>query len=399
MNAVDSYLGLTWDHPRGRAALEAATQLGGSRAIQLRWETHSLEGFESAPLRELAGRYDLIVLDHPHLGDALASGCLRSMESVMGQTFVESVAARAVGPSLESYQMEGSTWALPLDAATQVSVRRADLVTTDPVSWDDVIGLSHDVPVALSLSGPHAYLSFASICQSLGKPLARGVSEQLVDPIVGDRALQIMSDLASRAPSNTEWQNPIELLERMAASQELAFIPLIYGYVGYASSALPRPLTFGSSPSGDGRQIGSTLGGTGIAITSRATVTNGLLDYLAWLLSDDVQCGFIPQHEGQPAMRAAWESEEVNARVGDFYRRTRPSIDGAWTRPRFAGFTAVQSAMSEAIREAVRLRHPTAETLDELTRLQNNGAAAAHHKEGARSAQRERNTSEVRTGA
>ena len=77
---VSRYLGLTWDHPRGFRALEAAA--AADAAISLRWERQSLEGFEAHPIADLAERYDLIVLDHPHLGDAVAAGCLVPLESV-----------------------------------------------------------------------------------------------------------------------------------------------------------------------------------------------------------------------------------------------------------------------------------------------------------------------------
>ncbi|MFC5860638.1 extracellular solute-binding protein [Agromyces flavus] len=234
MSGVAQYVGLTWDHPRGRAALEAAIPFAAEGGADLRWEVHSLEGFESAPLEQLAERYDLIVLDHPHLGDALASGCLQPMESVMGDAYLADLAVRAVGPSLDAYRLGGSTWALPLDAATQVSARRADLVDVDPRTWDDVVELSRRVPVALSLSGPHAYLTFASVCRSLGAPLSDGVAAELVDHVTAERALDLLSELAGRAPNATDGQNPIALLERMTSGDDIAYIPLVYGYVGYA---------------------------------------------------------------------------------------------------------------------------------------------------------------------
>ena len=116
-------------------------------------------------------------------------------------------------------------------------------------------------------------------------------------------------------------------------------------------------------------------------MTRRAEVTDALRGHLAWLLSDEVQAGFIPQHAGQPAMRAAWESDAVNAPVGDFYRRTRSTIDGAWTRPRFPGFTPVQSAMSRIIRESLRTRRSAAEVVATLTHVQNAAAEADEREE------------------
>ncbi|MET0859615.1 MAG: extracellular solute-binding protein [Microbacterium sp.] len=375
------YTGLTWDHPRGRSALEAASRLSTDGDFELRWDVHTLEGFESAPLAELADRYDLIVLDHPHLGDALASGCLRPMEEVVGLAVVDDIARRAVGPSLETYRLGGSTWALPLDAATQVSAWRQELASDDPRTWEQVTRLAGEAPVALSLAGPHAYLTFASVCQSLGAPLSDGVASEIVDGETARHALELLTDLAAHAPRGSDQQNPIALLERMTSTDDIAFIPLIYGYVGYADRRLERHVTFGPAPAGPDGLIGSTIGGTGIAVTRRAEVTDALRAHIVWLLSEDAQTAFIPDHEGQPAMAAAWEGDAVNVPVGDFYRRTRSTIDAAWTRPRFAGFTPLQSEMSAVIRHALRERRSGADVVATLTRMQNHAASRAAREE------------------
>ena len=161
---AEAYRGITWDHPRGRRALEhTAAGLDPDR-LSLRWDHQPLEGFEATPIEQLAERYDLLIIDHPHVGDAVATGCLQPMEAVMGREFLETLEGRAVGPSLATYRRDGGTWALPLDAATQVQARRADLAAEAPQTWDDVLALAARAPVALSLSGPHAYLTFASLC-------------------------------------------------------------------------------------------------------------------------------------------------------------------------------------------------------------------------------------------
>jgi len=132
---VTEYVGLTWDHPRGHHALAAsAERVGGEHS--LRWEVQPLEGFESAPVAELARRYDLLVLDHPHVGDAVAAGSLRPIDELFDADQVRIWEGSAVGASMSSYRWAGRPWALPLDAATQVSVRRRDRVPQPPRSWD-----------------------------------------------------------------------------------------------------------------------------------------------------------------------------------------------------------------------------------------------------------------------
>ena len=48
------------------------------------WDRQPLEGFESAPIAEVCAGYDLVVLDHPHLGDALAAGTVYVMPEGVG---------------------------------------------------------------------------------------------------------------------------------------------------------------------------------------------------------------------------------------------------------------------------------------------------------------------------
>lgn len=330
------YRGLTWDHPRGRNALVEASRV---RGIDLTWDVHPLSGFESTPIEQLAERYDVIVLDHPHLGDAVPH--LQPVDDLLYGDFV--------GPSVASYELNGHLWALPLDAATQVAATRVDLVGTPPRVWSDVVDLSYRAPVALSLAGPHALLSYMSICVALGQE-----PDSFLPTDTGRRALELMTDLTARAPRHSVELDPIGLLEDMISDDTVAHCPLVYGYVNYASVALDRRVTFTDAPSEQrGTRPGSTIGGTGLAITTRCDLTPELLDHLQWLLSATAQESFIPAHAGQPARLSAWTSDPVNAPVADFYRLTLPTITSSWVRPRRAGYIGFQTAASEVIREVV----------------------------------------------
>ena len=331
---MSGILGLTWDHPRGRDALQAAAFPG------LDWDVHSLEGFESSPIEELAERYDLIVLDHPHLGDALAADCLRPLDEVFAPEELRAWAAGSVGPSASSYLLDGRTWALPLDAATQVSARRPDLLPTAPRTWEEALAL--DVPVAPSLAGPHAFLTFCSIAVSLGGDLG----DDFFAPAIAEQALSILAELADGAADATHAMNPIALLEHMSSTDELAYIPLVYGYVTYS----PR-VAFGAPPSG--ARVGSTIGGTGIALTRRSSPEPRLLDHLRWLMSPEAQSGFIPAHAGQPSARSAWTDPVVDAAAGGFYSGTLDTIEHSWVRPRFAGYIPFQSEASAIVRDGL----------------------------------------------
>lgn len=344
-----TFRGLTWDHPRGRDALAAAAEASD---LDLTWEVHPLSGFESTPIEEIAARYDLVVLDHPHLGDALAHGCLQPFDDLVGHEQVAAWADAAVGPSLTSYVMDGLLWAVPLDAATQVAATRADLVETVPRLWADVAALSRRAPVALSLAGPHALLTFSSVCVALGEE--PGGEERFVSGDVGRQALELMADLASRAPRHTLDLDPIGLLAEMTVGDTIAHVPLVYGYVTYADITLDRPVRFTDAPTlAPGSRPGSTLGGTGLALTARCQATSELLDHVRHLMSGSVQQDFIPTHAGQPSARAAWTSPAVNEPVGDFYRGTLETVERAWVRPRHPGYVRFQTEAAEVVREAL----------------------------------------------
>ena len=377
---MPSYRGLTWDHPRGREALRAAAAEVATPHLTIEWDVHSLEGFESAPIAELADRYDLIVLDHPHLGEALDTGALQPVDALLDDAEISRLESDSVGPSLESYRMAGRLWALPLDAATQVSVRRPDAVPDAPDTWDDVLALSRNRRVALNVAGPHAFLSFCSIAVALGEEPDTAdpdtadpdtaQSGELVSAETGARVLELMTELAGRAPSGTETMNPIAMLEAMADDGRIDCCPLIYGYVNYSAPVSGHPLTFGNAPRATaGGRRGSTIGGTGIAVTTRCTPTPELLDHLRWLLSPEAQRGFIPQHAGQPSARSAWRDPEVNRASRNFYTATLDTIEHAFVRPRYSGYIRFQSEASALLREALAERRPAVATLADLNRL------------------------------
>jgi multiple sugar transport system substrate-binding protein len=361
---VTAYRGLTWDHPRGRSALRAAAgRLSQLSEDRLSWDAHPLEGFESTPIERLALDYDLIVLDHPHLGDALEHECLRPLDELFSAQELATWDDATVGPSFASYSMAGRTWALPLDAATQVAARRGDLLTAAPTTWPEALELARDSgAVAPSLAGPHAFLTWCSIAVGLGAPPA---GDDLFSRGVAREALEILRNLAAHAPHATAQLNPIQLLERMTTADDLVYVPLVYGYVTYASGE--HSVSFGAPPHAGGR-TGSTLGGTGIAVTRRSRPSAALLDHLRWLMSAEAQTEFIPRHDGQPSARAAWTSPAVDAESGGFYRDTLTTIEDAWIRPRFPGYVAFQSTASALLREAV-LSHPDADADTALDRL------------------------------
>jgi multiple sugar transport system substrate-binding protein len=364
-----SYRGLTWDHPRGSEPLKAANERfereHGFGLIG--WEKQPLEGFEAHPILDLTNRFDLVVLDHPHIGEAVAHDCLLPLDAVFDVREIDRWKKSCVGRALESYQWQGKFWALPIDVAAQVAAYRADQIDALPDTWDDVIRLSERHPVVLSCGGPHSFLTLLSICAALGE---QPEGDRFLSDAVVLEALTIMRTLYANGPTSFLELNPIQLLEVMAKPDagHIAFIPLIFGYVNYAKPAANRAaIRFGNAPRAAGRvERGSVLGGTGLAISSRTTVSKALLDHLRWLVSDEAQTRFFPCHQGQPSARAAWNDEAVNREWGGFYRATSETIGQAIVRPRYDGYIDFQTIAAGIVRAGLDAAIAPDTTLDRL---------------------------------
>lgn len=73
--------GMTWSHPRGYDPMVAgAAQWLADKGVEIEWEKRSLQDFETFPVEELARNFDMIVIDHPHVGQITKEGCLLPLD-------------------------------------------------------------------------------------------------------------------------------------------------------------------------------------------------------------------------------------------------------------------------------------------------------------------------------
>ena len=370
-----TFRGLTWDHPRGYDALaEAARRVNAGRAAPLiTWDRQPLEGFESAPITDLTARYDLVVLDHPHIGEAVAEGCLLPIDQLFDAAQMEAWRSRTVGPAFQSYTWEGRQWALPLDVATQVMARRPDLVPDPPTDWAGLETLAASRRVAVSLGGPHAFLTLISMAAAEGAVVG---GEAMLPDAQALPALDRLARLAARAPRGSADLNPIALLEAMAQTDAIALVPLVFGYVTYARPAASRhALAFSDSLAAPGG-LGGVLGGTGIAFSGRSVPSPELLAHVVDLMSEEVQTRLFPEFGGQPSARAAWTSAQVNAAWGSFYRDTLRTAETALLRPRYFGFPDFTNAASAYLRDALDARTAPQAMLARLRQMWTQSRAA-----------------------
>jgi multiple sugar transport system substrate-binding protein len=340
--------------------------------VKVEWEKRSLQDFETFPVEELARQFDLIVIDHPHVGQITHEKCLLPLDVAGRESERSAMAAASIGQSYPSYTWQGRQWALPIDAATQVQAWRPDLQTTPPVNWTEVIELARAGKVLIPLRPPHSLMSFYTLCGNLGQPCAVEDPGELIDIETGIQVFEMLREIAALVDPACFEMDPIAVLERMAAPETKAVVsPLIYGYVSYSVKGFrPGLIRFGDIPPvGKTGPIGSALGGTGIAVSAFSESPDAAIDFAYWIASGDVQKADYAAAGGQPGHADAWEDAAVNLATADFYRATRATLDGAWVRPRHDGYMAFQQAASDRINEGLLQRQPARAVVGDINRL------------------------------
>jgi multiple sugar transport system substrate-binding protein len=351
---------MTWQSRRAVDPLVAS--LPAFRAtnpgIDIEWTSRSLAGFEFEPVEQLARRYDLIILDHPFMGDAARKGYLLGLdETIAGKD------SDYVGPSLATYRLEGHTYAVPVDAACQVAVFRPDLMgrigEPTPRTWREVLELGQAVrrrglSLAIGLSGVHGLMTFFTLMAGLGHPCATSPDEPLCDGSAAGEALSLMRALLSFCPPQVLDWNSIKLHEMMVAEDSFAYCPAVYCYATYAEADQRRPLRFADLPGAVGPSPkGSTIGGTGLAISAHCTAPDAARAYARFAAGASAQMDFA-MHHGQPARIEAWSDLTRDQIFGGCFAATRATIEGSWIRPRYAGYLGFQERGGQLVESHLR---------------------------------------------
>jgi multiple sugar transport system substrate-binding protein len=346
--------GITWDHPRGYNPLVTTAQsyMALHPNVRIHWERRSLQAFAEESVLDLATRYDLVVLDHPWIGAAVARDVLLPLDDWLDGAFLADQAAQSVGKSYQSYTWGGHQWALAIDAAAQVSAFRPDLVDrlgiSLPDTWEAIIRLGAacqtvgEGMLAIPLTHVDTVPTFISLCAHLGEPPMQG--EAYVGRAVGRAALEIMQGLVEVChPASLHWSPP-QLLDRMSSTDEIVYCPLLFGYVTYAHSSQRRVQFANIPPDSTGTPAGATLGGAGLAVARTTRHPQIACDYAAYCASPGIQRTRYAEHGGQPGHRSAWCDVAINIAAHNFYRNTLDTLDHAYLRPRYAGYIELQDA-------------------------------------------------------
>lgn len=365
--------GMTWSHPRGYDPMVAcAKEWLAQTGVEISWDKRSLQDFESFPVEELARQYDLIVIDHPHVGEIADQSCLSPLDIEGRDDERAALHAASIGGSYESYNWRGRQWGFPIDAAAQVQAWRPDLLDRAPAEWDEVVRLAQRGRVLIPTLPPHSLMAFFTLAANLGTPCETKGPGDLVSQDDGAAVYDLIAGLVAHVPAECFGMDPIAVFEAMGeAGSDFACAPLIYGYVNYGIEGFrSNRLAFADIPAaGSDGPVGSALGGTGIAVSAFGSNVEAATDFAYWLASGDVQRGLFASAGGQPGHAAGWEDAAVNAVTNDFYRNTRRTLDNAWMRPRHSGYMSFQEKAAARLNAGLESGEAAKSVVTDLNRL------------------------------
>lgn len=380
--------GMTWDHPRGIDALEAAgREFARITGTSVRWEVRPLAQFEDSSVSELARSYDLVAMDHPFIGDAVRDGGLSPLEEAWSAAQLAELRADSAGPSQDSYLWRGRTYAAAVDAACMVSAAREGALDAEemPRDWDGVAALSRRLGrgrVLLAANPTHLWGTLLSLCEdvasgSSGEPSPRdGEGRPAWWPEAGlDRA--VLGEALPRLRALLEWcdpssreLDPITVLERLSGRGDAAYTPLVFGYVTYARERAGAEIVrFANAPGTGGAPVGTLTGGVGLAVSAHSARAAEAARFVLFASSLPTQRGTYVTAGGQSGRRSVWADPAVNARDGGFYADTLATMDRSFLRPRVPGYPAYQRSAAHALHGLVFGGGGDAEILEALSGL------------------------------
>ena len=377
--------GLGWDHDRCTSPLRACSKAWERLhpEIALDWHNRSLTDFGDEPVEAVAHRYDLVMIDHPFCGTAEATGALQPLDDLLAPAALAALAADSVGLSHASYTFHGRQWALATDAACQVAAVRDDLLadTTVPATWDEVVALARAYPgrVAVPLAPAQAMCAFLTLCANAGNPAAEDPT-RFVDPVTGRMAVELLFELYRLGPPEAlAWEQP-DVLNRLTASSELVYVPIVFGFVTYSrNDRVQHPCRFLDLPSAGAGPIGGILGGAGLAVSATTPHPAEAAAFAAFASGAEAQRALVGLAGGQPGSRTAWNAPELDRAARGFFSGTSATIELAWMRPRERWWPAFQLEAGRLLNRGLGEAQPPQPLLAALGELYLNCIRRSHH--------------------
>lgn len=369
--------GIAWDHSRALPPLVATAQRYEEThpGVRIHWQKRTLDEFGHAPIDVLATKFDLIVIDHPWAGFCFEKNLVHDLAQIAPAAALAESKQNSIGPAFESYVWQKKILALPIDAATPAPSCRPDLLeragVQPPQTWAEAVALANRKLAVIPGFNADLFLHLFMLIKALGaEPCAS--PDEIAPRETLRQAVELLGELTAPMPREIFMLNPIQVAERMTATDDFAWNAFAYTYNNYARPGFAaKPLQFGNliSLKPGGPRLRSVLGGTGIAISTSCKHPQGALDYALFTASASVQRTIYTLAGGQPAHRAAWDDTFADQLCGGFFSDTRATQDEAIVRPRYSGYVPLQTDGGNALQECLRDGRSLDVTLDKLDAL------------------------------
>jgi len=340
--------GITWGHSRGITPLLAFSQRFTELYpdTEVVWDKRSLQQFADYPIEKLALDYDLLIVDHPWVGCAAATGCVLPLDEYFTETYLAEQLRNSTGLSHISYKYDGHQWALAIDAATPVASYRNDLLLRHQVSvpqtWDEILALAKDGKIAVPGIPIDILMNFYMFCIAHGKEPFQN-DEEVVDKQIGIAAMETMRDLYQLVDTKMFACNPIAVAELLGGTDDYWYCPFAYGYSNYSRKGYAQHLvSYTDLAYFNNKRFRSTLGGTGLSVSATSKHKEQALLFTKMIVSGKCQSGLYVEHGGQPGHRTAWVNADVNNMTNNFFSQTLPVLERAYMRPRYNGYLHFQ---------------------------------------------------------
>lgn len=343
--------GMTWDHPRGLDSLVASNDLLIKRSsVSVNWDARSLLAFGDQHIEEFYRDYDLLIIDHPHVPDAVVAGAVLAFEDFSSDEILGELSRTSVGASHDSYYYRGKHWALAIDTAAQVSAFRSDKSDGGPIFWSDALALGRRKDLLWPYKPVDAFSTFATLMAQKNHPLTDG--DSYIDEEVAFEVLEFMIELASLVPAWCAESNPVDVAEILATTNDYGNAVAMYGYSNYSRHGFrANVIHYDDVPSFDGKASGSQLGGAGIAVSSATRDPVAAMNAAQLLALPEVQATTYGLNAGQPGNLVAWKNHQLNEVTHNFFTNTLRTLERAWVRPRILGWPDVQFETSQVIHQ------------------------------------------------
>jgi multiple sugar transport system substrate-binding protein len=367
--------GITWNHSRALPPLVAASQRFEEThpEVRIHWEKRSLDEFGHAQLSALSSEYDLLIIDHPMVGEVHRQGTLCDLRRLAPASALAELESDALGQCFSSYEYLGCLYALPVDAAAPAASFRADLLDRAdqqiPSDWNGLIALARRRLVAMPGFPVDVFMNFMGMCASRNGVVLR--NDQIFDREVALHCLDELRELASFMDESIYQLNPIALYETMSSGDRIAYCPFAYTYSNYSRPGFAAHLLHFANPVTlrGGEAMRTVLGGTGIAVSAKCTRMNLAVEFCLFVSGRECQPYLYGICGGQPASRSAWHNSLLNHVSNGFFENTLNSIEAAYVRPRYPGYIELQRAAGFPIIEFLRGGSTAVHAVEGIERL------------------------------